>query len=261
MSITLDPTPEHQALAAAVNARMAADSRIVNAKAALLRLAGVGALITLTGVGVAAALFGWSLVKDERPSADKIADALVRALDRTTIKAAGEFRLAPGSSVRLDNATVALDPNATVRVGEPLKLDPAATVRLDPEPRNQGGQEVAQSGSQQGTQPRPTPAQLRQDAKAGSGARPVTNYTIFKSVTLGQGSVVTGWSFTSSEQAAPTRQYCYYVQDVGSDVGSQFKVDVAIDGQMLPILKPRGFELAAAAASCTWFDGKATRNS
>ncbi len=49
MSIALDPTPEHQALAAAVNARMAADSRIVNAKAALLRLAGVGALMALTG--------------------------------------------------------------------------------------------------------------------------------------------------------------------------------------------------------------------
>ncbi len=260
MSIALDPTPEHQALAAAVNARMAADSRIVNAKAALLRLAGVGALMALTGVGVAAVLFGWSLVKDERPSADKIADALVRALDRTTLKAAGEFRLAPGSTVRLDNATVALDPNATVRVGEPLKLDPAATVRLDSEPRGQGGQETAQQGNQQSGQARPTSAQLRQDAKPGSGARPVTNYTIFKSVALGQGSVVTGWSFTSSEQAAPTRQYCYYVQDAGLDGGSQVKVDVAIDGQMLPNLKPRGFEPAAAAASCTWFDGKATRN-
>ncbi len=269
MSIALDPTPEHQALAAAVNARMAADSRIVNAKAALLRLAGVGALMALTGVGVAAALFGWSLVKDERPSADKIADALVRALDRTTLKAAGEFRLAPGSTVRLDNATVALDPNATVRVGEPLKLDPAATVRLDSEPRSPGGQEGAQQGSQPGNQPgnqpgaqaRPTSAQLRQDAKPGSGARAVTNYTIFKSVPLGQGSVVTGWSFSSSEQTAPTRQYCYYVQDAGADGGSQVKVDVAIDGQMLPNLRPRGFEPAAAAASCTWFDGKATRNS
>ncbi len=261
MSIALDPTPEHQALAAAVNARMAADSRIVNAKAALLRLAGVGAVMALTGVGVAAALFGWSLVKDERPSADKIADALVRALDRTTLKAAGEFRLAPGSTVRLDNATVALDPNATVRVGEPLKLDPAATVRLDPEPRSQGGQEGGQLGNQQGAQARPTSAQLRQDAKPGSGARPVTNYTIFKSVPLGQGSVVTGWSFSSSEQTAPTRQYCYYVQDTGGDGGSQVKVDVAIDGQMLPNLRPRGFEPAAAAASCTWFDGKATRNS
>lgn len=242
MPIGLPPTPENQALAAAVNARMAADSRIVNAKAALLRLAGVGALMALTGIGIAAALFGWSFVKDERPSADRIADALVSALDRTTLKAAGEFRLAPDSTVRIENPTVSLDPGASV------KLDPEASVKLDPASRPAG------------EPPRPTQAQLQQEAKPASGAKPVTNYTIFKSVPLGQGSVVTGWSFSSSEQAAPAGQYCYYVQAAGEPgSNAQVKVDVALNGVMLANLKPRGFDPAQAAASCTWFDGKATR--
>lgn len=252
MSIHVENTPEHQALAAAVEARMRADGRIVNAKAALLRLAGIGALLALTGVGAAAAMFGYSFVKDERPSADKIADALVRALDRTTLKATGDFRLAEDSKVRLDNPVVTLDPASTVRMAEPLRLDPAATVKLDP------AATVKVAG--QGENPRPTAAQLQQDAKPASGARAVTNYTIFKSVPFGQGSVVTGWSFTSSEQPSPTRQYCYYVQEVGpGDSNAQVKVDVAIDGTMLPNLKARNFEPNAAAASCTWFDGKATR--
>jgi hypothetical protein len=250
MAIGIDPTPENQALAAAVEARMRADSRIVSAKAMLLRLAGIGGLVALTGVGAAAAMLGYSFIKDERPSADKIADALVRALDRTTLKATGDFRLADDAKVRLDNPTVSLDPNASLRVDGPLRLDPQATVKLDPQAKVQ----VAGAGEA----PRPTPQQLQQEAKTASGAKPVTNYTIFKSVAFGQGSVVTGWSFTTSEQSAPARQYCYYVQD-GAEANAQVKVDVALDGVMLPNLKTRSFEPNAAAASCTWFDGKATR--
>lgn len=258
MSINVQPTPEHQALAAAVNARMAADGRIVNAKAFLLRLAGVGALIALTGLGIAVALFGYSFVKDERSSADKIADSLVRALDRTTLKTAGEVKVVEGGTVKLDSATVTLDPQATVRMAEPLKLDPATTVKLDPNARVRVSNAPAD-------QTRPTPAQLNPQPPSAqpdaAATKPVaTNYTIFKNVEFGQGAVVTGWSFSSSEQPSPNYQYCYYVQGAGGDdPNAQVKVDIARNGAMVPNLRPQRFDIKSAAASCVWFDGGATR--
>jgi len=253
MSINLDPTPENEALAAAVQARMAADGRIVNARAALLRLAGVAGLVVAVGVSAAAAMFGYSLIKDERSSADKIADAIVRALDRTTLKTSGEVRLADDARVRLESQPLTLDPNAAMRIEGPVKLDPEATVKLDPGARGPAPRPGAETA-------RPTAEQLQRDAKPPSGVSAVTNYTVFKSVRFGQGSVVTGWSFNSSEQTKPSTQYCYYVQGVGEvDSNAQVKVDVAVNGVMLPNLKPRNFDPAAAAAACTWFEGGATR--
>jgi hypothetical protein len=215
MSIHVQPTPEHQALAAAVEARMAADRRIVNARAAMFRLLGVGAALALAGLGVALALFGWSFVKDERPSADRIADALVRALDRTTLKTAGEVRLAPDSTVRLE-------------AGPPQPVRPLA------------------------------PAAAETPAAASPASRAVTNYTVFKNVRFGKGLVVTGWTFDSSDQPAPSSQYCYYSESMGGS-GAQLRIDIAAEGVLLPDSRPKGVDAPAAAASCVWFDGAATR--
>jgi hypothetical protein len=250
MSINIQPTPEHQALASAVNARMAADSRIVNAKAALLRLAGVGAVMALTGVGAAAAMFGYSFIKDERSSADKIADSLVRALDRTTLKTSGEVRMATDARVKLDSETLKLEPGATVRVDGPLKLEPEATVKLDPKAtvKVTGGGETA----------RPTDRQLQPDAKPPSGGPAVTNFTIFKSVKFGQGSVVTGWKFSTNEQAAPSEQYCYFTESTGTG-NEQRTVNLANNGVTLPAPRSQSFDAGQAAMSCIWFDTKAGR--
>jgi hypothetical protein len=251
MTINVPPTQEHQALAAAVNARMAADSRIVNAKAALLRLAGVGVLMALTGVGVAAGLFGWSLVKDERPSVDRIADAMVRALDRTTLKTSGEVRMADDARVKLESEGLRLASDAAVKVETNLKLDPNTTVKLEP---NATVRVAAPPET-----PRPTAEQLKPEQTTPGGSKPVTNYTIFKNVALGQGKVVTGWTFSSSDQTTPSSQYCYYAEPGGGDSTVEVTTYIAQDGRRLANVKARSFDPAAAVRSCVWFDGAATR--
>lgn len=166
---------------------MAADGRIVNARAVMLRSAGYGALVALIGVGIGAACFGFSYVLDAQSSATKIADALVAALDRTTLKTAGEVRVAEDARVKLENGTVLLDPSSMLRIDSTLKLDPEATVKLDRNARVS----VALSDV-----PRPSAAQLRPEMATRSGGAAVTNYSVFKEVQVGQGQVVTGWSST-----------------------------------------------------------------
>lgn len=81
------PTPDNRALAAAVNARIRSENRIVNAKAALWRLSGVGILCALIGAGIGAGLYGYSyLGTDRSPRTDQVAQALAQALEKTTLK-------------------------------------------------------------------------------------------------------------------------------------------------------------------------------
>ena len=54
----LPATKENRVLANAVNARMKSDARILNAKAAFYRLAGVSLVCAMIGVGIGAALYG-----------------------------------------------------------------------------------------------------------------------------------------------------------------------------------------------------------
>jgi hypothetical protein len=92
-------TPPNAATAAAVNARIAADASMVRARARLWTLAGVGALVALTGVGIGALLAGYQ------------------------------------SRLEMVTGTVKLDDNARVRLdtsGATVKLDASgATVKLD----------------------------------------------------------------------------------------------------------------------------------
>ncbi|KFC74836.1 hypothetical protein FG93_01015 [Bosea sp. LC85] len=243
MTTPIPVTPENKALAAAVNARMAADSRIVNSKAAMFRALGIGGAIALVGIGIGAAFFGFSYVTDSKSATEKMANAFAAALERTTIKTQGEIKLDPDAKVGFGGGTVSLDPNTTV------KIDPDSTVKLD---RNA---KVGVSGDLA----RPSSEQLRPDMGSKSGGATVTNYTVFKNVKFGPGTVVTGWTFTSSEQPRPDHQYCYFAQDVGEDSSTMVKVDLAKNGVMLPNVKARNFDVAAAASSCIWFEGSSTR--
>jgi hypothetical protein len=85
--LDIAPTPDNRALAAAVNARIRSESRIINAKAALWRLAGAGVLCALIGAGIGAAFYGYSYIGSERsPGTEQIAQALTQALEKTTLK-------------------------------------------------------------------------------------------------------------------------------------------------------------------------------
>ena len=84
----IPPSTENRALASAVNARLRSDSRILNAKASMWRLIGGGVLSALAGVGIGAALYGYSYARDPVPPAERMATIIATALDRVTDKLA-----------------------------------------------------------------------------------------------------------------------------------------------------------------------------
>ena len=108
-----------------------------------------------------------------------------------------------------DGAQVKVDPTGTVRLdasGAVIRLDPNAVVNVrgvTPEV------------------PRPTPDQLR-PPNMQPRANVVTNYTVFQTVKLGKGEVVTGWKFTSNEEASPHHEYCYYAESIEDGIAAQF---------------------------------------
>ena len=82
--------------------------------------------------------------------------------------------------------------------------------------------------------------------------RVVTNYTIFKSVPFGSGKVSTGWVFSSSEQATPESQYCYYSPNPGEVVR---EVMTLVSGGQITSYAQQG-DGPAQLAQCVWFDGQ-----
>ncbi|WP_428491213.1 hypothetical protein [Rhodopila sp.] len=223
MVVLLRPTNSNSGLAAAVNNRIRADGSMIAAKSAMWRLVGVGALCLMAGCGIGAALFGYAYVADSRSSAEKMATAFAAALDHANL---GTVRLNPESVVKLDpNATVKVDPNAA------LKVD-ASAVHM--------------------TADLPHPSERQYTG--GSNARVVTDYTIFKTVEFGAGTVITGWNFTSSEQDRPNSQFCYYAAPSVDGVIS-VRIELAKEGQYLPIAQNNSanVDTAAAVQKCIWF--------
>lgn len=124
----------------------------------------------------------------------------------------------------------------TLKTEGTVKLDPNSTVGLG------GRSEI----------PTPTPAQLGANAVPDSKAAVLTNFTVFKNVPFGQGQVVTGWNFTSSEQKSPSHQYCYYSEQL--DGTSKVTIDLGENGRYLPQAKNRAnVEPTTAYTNCVWF--------
>src|SRR6185436_14772177 len=93
-------TPSNRALAAAVSGRMGADALHLRARAGFWRALGLGAGIGLAGIGVGAAFYGYSFIVDATSSSERIADAIVAGLQRSTVRTAGTVQLdSTGASV------------------------------------------------------------------------------------------------------------------------------------------------------------------
>jgi hypothetical protein len=190
----------------------------------------------LTGLGFAAAFYGYSYMVSIRPAAELTAKALVTALEKTELKTTvtgtmslsqdSELRLASGQTVKLDESTsLKIDPSSSVRVIGELKM------------------------------PQPSEHQLQPDATTGGDELPFTSYMIFRTVPLGQGLVETGWAYDLSDTIRPKNQFCYYRQSV--DEGLVGKITIAVDGAAMrpsqPVKLPFNFD--AALADCIWFSG------
>ncbi len=216
-------TKENRRLAGLVNARVSADARLINAKAWAIWFGALGLMALLIGAGVGLAFLGVARSRDASGAADRLADTLTRALERSKLRA----EIDPGSTVRLDPAAqVAMAPGSTVRV------------------------ETA-------AMPRPGRDQLRPDAAPPSKQSVQTNYTVFKMVRWGQGQVVTGYTF-APDGKLPEHQYCYYAD--GVDKQTYNTLHIAAEGRFTPPPDAaNGLDARAAAAECVWFDGRPTQ--
>jgi hypothetical protein len=214
--------------------KLTSDTQLEYAKATLCRFGGIGVLAAMVGAGIGLACFGYSYVADGRAQAQKMADAMVQALEKAQLTTTGELRLADGSTVGLaPGGQVTLAPNSVVR------MDPSSTVRVpgnvnaDPPPITT-----------------PPPVQTAPSPQN----KVITQYTIFKMVRFDKGQVVTGWTFDNSNQINPAKQYCYYNEKAAD--ATQVRTGLGMNGKMLDNLKPRpGVDLIGAFNSCTWFSG------
>jgi hypothetical protein len=212
--------------------RLTAATQLEKAKATLWHFGGAGLLAAMAGMGIGLACFGYSYVADGRVQAQKMADAMVQALERAKLTTTGELRLAAGSTVGLaPGGQVALAPNAVVRMDPSSTVRVAGNVNADPNPV---------------TPPPPVQAVPSPQNKI------VTQYTVFKSVLFDKGKVVTGWSFGNSTEISPATQYCYYEEPSVDTV--RVRTNLGTNGKMLDNLKPRpGLDLIGAFNNCTWF--------
>ena len=224
--------------ATVINSRLAAEARISRAMAFGWMCSGWAIASCLIGIGVAAALFGYSFMISVGPASEQIALALRDAFARAELKTSvtGTLSLTPGSELTLapnqtlklaEGAVVKLDPNSSVRIVGDLKVDV----------------------------PQPSKQQLQLDATSVSKELPVTEYTVFKTVVFGTGYVVTSWNFEPSDTARPNYQRCYYEQAL--DRGLAATQTIAVDGSPRPVsaLAKLPFDFEGALAGCTWFSG------
>jgi hypothetical protein len=217
-SFGIPNTPPNAALAATVRQRLKAEAARIKATNAFWWLAGLGVCMVLGGIGLGALAFGYSYVTDQRTAAGRLAEALVTALNQATITIVGTVKLDDGSTGKPDTKE--------------------ATGHLD----------TTDSSI------RPTEQQVRPQAVPPSGAKPVTDFTVFKHVEWGKGSVVTGWDYGSNEDETPKSQFCYYTP-VETGNGISIRYTIANDGVLDTRVSKYPFDAKKAFANCIWFGG------
>jgi hypothetical protein len=212
--------------------KLTAGAQLEQAKTTLYRFGGMGVLAAMLGAGIGLACFGYSYVTDGRAQAQKMADAIVQALEKAQLTTTGDVKLADGSTVGLaPGGQVMLAPNSTVRV------DPSSTVKVPG---------IVNPDTHSTTAPPPVQAAASPQNKI------ITQYTIFKTVAFDKGQVVTGWNFENSNQISPALQYCYYSEK--SDELVQVRIDLGRNGAMMENFTPRpGVDLIVAFNNCVWF--------
>jgi hypothetical protein len=227
-----------ESFAAVINSRLAAEARISKAMAFGWICGGWAIASWLIGIGVAAALYGYSFMISVKPAAEQIASALRDTFARAELKnyVTGKLSLTPGSELTLA-------PNQTVKLAEGaiVKLDPNSSVRV--------------VGDLKVDVPQPSKQQLQLDATSGSKELPVTQYTVFKTVVYGTGYVITSWNFELPDTARPYYQRCYYEQHL--DQGLAATQTIAVDGSPRPVsaLAKLPFDFEGSLAGCAWFSG------
>jgi hypothetical protein len=124
----LPNTTDNRVLASAVNARIKSDARLLNARAALYRFAGIGILCALTGVGIGAAFYGYSYANDPTFPTAKVANTVAEALSKVTLKTEGTVKLDPDSTVSVGGGRSEVPTPTAAQLGAGAMPDSKAAV-------------------------------------------------------------------------------------------------------------------------------------
>jgi hypothetical protein len=238
--MNLVPTELNQRLAQAVRHSVDAERFYIAGRSVFWRFIGLGAVTLGLGAAVGLGFFGYSYVKDNSNNLDVLSSTFSRALSEIQLRvtAEGAVQIEPRELSLAKDQTISIDPKSRIL------LDPNAKVLANGELKVEAPSISVPQGRTGSTANRP------------SNVPVITNFTVFKTVPFGSGSIMTGWEFLTSTQKLPTHQYCYYTEDSESS-GAAAIVYVGNDGKPETSAKPpQGVDMIVAFSKCVWFKGE-----
>jgi hypothetical protein len=223
----MDSLPEDINLTRALKAESVARAHTLRSQTTRNILYGSAALVLAGGIGAASIVYANNQKLDiealkrviEQMPALKIA-----TIPALTLEKPSPFKLEEGTVKIADGGTVSIDPSATVDVKGTITAQQPVQPQLSSQPQ-----------------------------KTSDGDAIKTEVTVFNEVSFGQGTIVTGWRYSSGSSRAPATQYCYYNQ-IQPD-GSEQTINVAFDRIPLPAARKFIPNLDAALTKCVWYGG------
>lgn len=216
-------------LADSTQRSVAAEKRLLKAKADAFKYLCAGALFAIAGASIGGGLWAHSRILNKTVHVDEIAAALAKALRAAKLDLEPTGAIEVGGSVALaDKQTISLKEGQTVALAQTAPLKVSGSIHVDvgaPEP-----------------------------ARASKPTRMVENFSVFKSAPFADGIVLTGWTFQNSNQTSPSSQFCYFSKS-GPSAEADESVDLGRDGVPLPATENASFDEAAAFQRCVWFHG------
>lgn len=101
---------------------------------------------------------------------------------------------------------------------------------------------------------------LKSKFNAPSASKTVVDFTVFRRRELGSVLVVTGWSYSGVDDAAPTDQWCY-IKDTSNP--NNLTYQIAVDGREIPFEPSKASragvtsnQVRAALSECEWYRGR-----
>lgn len=226
-------------LVKAVNVRVRAETTLLNAKRIFWRLIGWSVVVFSVFIIATGSLLLYNSFISKNGSKEEFVEIIQKALSSVLLNGTAngyvsltdnQVRLASGSVIQLDKSSaVSIAPDSEIKVRDSIVVALPLTL------------------------PQPQVEEVSRQRSSKINA-PASYFTVFKIVPYKDGSVGTGWKFSTAAQSTPTNQYCYY-----SESSERYNVGAAyFFAENKKILKtstpPTGFDVEEALSRCIWFD-------
>jgi hypothetical protein len=210
---------------------------VARSKAALFRFLGIGSVAALAGMGVGIVLYGYATMTRTRVTTELLSESMVKALEKTSLhtEVTGSVTVKDGQVALKPNQSVSLEPNATVGIVPDASIRVKGEISVPAPPDD--GRRLTNQNSRTTTH----------------NHKLLTDYTVFKNVQFGSGTVVTGWNYASNKQESPSLQYCYYTENL--DETSKDTIQLGSNGLMATQSGQSPIDAAQAFRNCVWFGG------